>query len=216
MDPLIRKLRKKLRQVEALERSGRDLSAEESKKVARKDEIRAELQTRLQESKCEGSGFLSTDESSSVLMTGVSTLSSDSAGQDTSFGSCIEGNEPKDPDDKEKPLEVVQTGSDSHRNEEFDAAVRAAVPEAVGTKGLGDVVHIPDVSLSTSKKSRKKTSEKKRVQSDADVLRSGKFAVRTLEGHNDAVLAVDCDGSLLVTGRQGCVVGRWASVGCCD
>ena len=213
MDPEIRKLRKKLRQIEALERLERDLSKEEAKKVSQKDGIRSDLQIKLQQRKqLQGpSNALNTDDSSSFLTTAVSSFSSDSTGRETSFGSCLDEKESGTVDvSKEQELEVrdIQTACKSRGKEERfledkheDISGGKVLSGEDQSSGTG--VHV-EVLPTTKEKLKKKRSEKKRVLGDADVLKSGKFAVRMLEGHNDVVLTMDCTGSVLITGRQVC------------
>jgi hypothetical protein len=213
----IRKLRKKLRQIEVLERLERDLNEEEARKVSRKDDIRSDLQRKLQQCGEGASSVLDTDNSSSFLTTTTtataSSLSNVSTGQETSFGSCIDEKEAEPAEainiegqgqGQELEVKDIQSSCESRGKKEEDSVVeKGSGGKSLGCEdqNSGASVHL-EVSTTAKEKSKKKRSGKKRVLGNADVLRSGKFAVQTLKGHNDVILTLDCTGSVLVTGRQ--------------
>ena len=235
MDPVVRKLRKKLRQIEALEKLGRELSSEEADKVARKHEIRADLQSRLQESNSQQDLAYDT---SSVLTTEVSSVSDESTCNEKTN---IRRGHVREPESRYPDNDVttnVTTGAvslqqpqDSLNKQEkqmyqqvinqSDQQIENGKTNSLPAKEHGDDsatdesrVDSIDVSPVVAKgQSRKKQSGKKRAPSNAEIFRSGKFGVQLLEGHNDRILSVDCDDSIVVTGRYDM---KQTDYNCCD
>lgn len=218
----IRKLRKKLRQIENLERKDRNLTDEEVVKCMKKEEIRQELQQLLLEHStetCEAEDVSGIDFDTSVatsvssvnLSTSTPAFEADdaNAGGDSPDYSQIDASL-NDHDvltgDKKKHLDVSSTG-------DGDKSTSETNDEKSLSQGFSPSASKQTKSQNGAKTKQKETKSQKKSAKKGDHRRSewpGKlFSVTLLESHNDLITSVSCCENLLVSGSRDTTVKVW-------
>ncbi|XP_064611790.1 WD repeat-containing protein wdr-5.1-like [Liolophura sinensis] len=196
----IRKLRKKLRQIENLERSNRNLSEEEEAKVAKKTDIRERLLGFLAERAEEapdyqGDTTLESEPHSSFTYT-PANLSPVRDYGDTSFTGQTNEEEVQMPSSDEI-VKASPTTSAAKRKVLSSETVEAKREE-------------PNI-LPESKKAKTDTKKRPVTPFDAErkCWRLAEFQVDLLEGHSDLVTSVDTDGNTVVSSSRDTTVKVW-------
>ena len=188
---LVRKLRKKLRQIEHLETLGRDLNEEESSKVEAKQGLRLQLEQALKAMKRK-----SEDKGTAERGVEVKRRRSPS-GEGSSNGPLVaEGL------GKEQQLEVSVL-----QDEEPSSSTSAATGEQTCSSPASDVVQVKVSTLAPQK--RKKT--KKGRGSSSDPSRWSVYVSDLLPQHEDLALAADADAArdVVVTAGRDTTVLAW-------
>jgi len=198
----IRKLRKKLRQIENLERLSRPLNEEEALKISKKSDFRERLQHVL-------SQFPPRLKSQDVMPTAI----------------LIAGVEPE----VHSPVSIeVALAQDSEVpiKTEHDDALKRPIEARENDSIEGDTLSRHSSRPSSPKRikkeecaaSREKLQQKEPITSGAQnatnlelIWRSSEFTVHNLEGHNDIISAVAADGNLVVTASRDTTVKVWNS-----
>ena len=182
-DKRIRRLRKKLRQIEVLEYSNRELNHEELLKVQKKDSLRVELSDLLKvlennkesEETEDGFTFLKVEETESEEM-----KRRNSENQDEHV--------PEKKKTHESESEIISRPSTSNLQPE-------SAPE----------VHEEEIQCVQVVNSEKDTEEKRRknrIRKLRSSLENSRWSVRELEGHEDLVLDCDIQDNLAVTASR--------------
>ncbi|XP_052212566.1 F-box/WD repeat-containing protein 7-like isoform X1 [Dreissena polymorpha] len=224
----IRKLRKKLRQIEHLESIDRDLSNEEVVKCMKKDSIREELLDLLQDYNADN-----------VSPVGESDFNST---RSTINVSCCDHNalvtHVTSPQDRESDLSLIELteeaavdnsgDQETNFNSNADAdKSRGDAPILVNVKdenngddsGQQQTTTVTGSSFparpeqkrpsSVSPTKKPKDSSAKPQNSVAEKWRSSIFSVTALEGHNDITLATDICDKLIVSASRDTTVKIW-------
>lgn len=195
----LRKLRKKLRQVEHLERLSRPLNEEEAEKVSKKDEFRAALQRILAQ------------------------LPSSNEGQDTIPIALLVpdiGGSTFDQSAKVHEGSLNLDGDEASTDKKFDEIMKRHIDNCDNQgQPLGTASGNSSHPSSPKRLKKAKSEEELRLKSKLDIpntaenlqqiWRSSEFTVRTLEGHHDIISAVAADTNLLVTASRDTTVKVW-------
>ncbi|XP_060594537.1 uncharacterized WD repeat-containing protein alr2800-like, partial [Ruditapes philippinarum] len=211
----IRKLRKKLRQIEHLEEIDRDLTDEEVAKCMRKEAVREELLKLLV-------SYNSNAEESytSSIVTNDTSVKSDTLSTST-YTDSPQLNSPNIIDTTDIEVEQVETlsvdrlsdKSSQKQGKENTASLsekletRATINTGSEKSQTAPPVYTGSSPPAPSKKAAKKKGDK--ITNIKDEWRSKKFQVSLLESHNDIITAVDaCDG-LFVSASRDTTVKVW-------
>lgn len=188
----IRKLRKKLRQIEYLELLNRDLNEEEIFKVNSKDNIRAELQSLLKEHfpdevdimKRTGGEF-SNEPQEKKSRNGEEEMESCDVSTTSPVDTAKEGKQ-------EKPAGTSQKTS--------------RLPQALA----GEATSKQDVSQEKIPQPTKgKSVEPTKPKKEPCIWRDTNYKVYTLKGHNDIILDVDCSDGYVLSASRDTTVRVW-------
>ncbi|XP_006821974.1 uncharacterized protein LOC102802941 [Saccoglossus kowalevskii] len=208
----IRKLRKKLRQIESLEHADRELNDEELGKVAKKDSIRITLQEILAQFTESEDDHQNSSTDSLEQLSGTESMlenTSHSLSQDSTFSHderIIKRKLNDEESIEEIPSAVID---DSHVPVEPHPAKISKKELQPSNRGDSQNEEIK------GKKKTQTVSRQSQMLEAQKVWRSSKFTVRQLEGHNDLICAVDCDESVIVTGSRDTMVKIWdGDIGC--
>ena len=212
---LVRKLRKKLRQIENLEILDRDLNQEEAAKVEKKEDIRLELRNLLPavppvaETNEEVDGFtvlnvseLESDEMKRKSSEAFEALNESKKScpsspssvpvEDSSVSGSGAG-----PDPSESAGPEVQTASTSGQNDKTSESSRTRGRES-------------EAELQRKQQKEAKKEQQKRLQSVISTWRRSCWRVTDLEGHEDLVLDCDLGRTVAVTGSRDTTVKVWS------
>ncbi|ELU07460.1 hypothetical protein CAPTEDRAFT_209463 [Capitella teleta] len=197
----IRKLRKKLRQIENLETLERDLDQFEVEKVNAKPEFRARL---LELIASEASG--NEDETEPEF----TDLNAESYETSTFEQGFIEE------DESNKTLEDSEDAQESREAEvKTQSQERLTTPDvshpAPVKKDLPPAVAKPSTSTRTPEEPpAKKAKQASSTKPKKEMKNSQKFLVRTIEGHNDLVTCVAINEDLFVSGSRDTTLKVWS------
>ena len=214
----IRKLRKKLRQIENLERLERDLTKEEREKVSKKSHIRQLLNEKLLEIQVDD-----IEKATENMKTNLQIKTETTENGENSRNTVDVVN-----DSPQQRVPVQQTAvlanklpheeklsknNDEHSGNnpsrstspECDSAVKKNVKSSSPRNSDDSVTSKPSsfAQLQTVKESRMKK---------ADSLcdwEEKKFTTKCLEGHNDLISSVEMDGSFLISGSRDTMLKVW-------
>ncbi|XP_078615000.1 uncharacterized protein LOC144884049 isoform X4 [Branchiostoma floridae x Branchiostoma japonicum] len=219
LDGEIRKLRKKLRQIENLERMDRDLTEDEETKVSKRFEIREKLHELLAQLP-KNNAKVRPEESQAVLFTSESRSSTTETIQaEVSVEMKRQLEETQNGD--------VQTESEAAGDADLEGTADSTTQPAKAQKvaPAGAEGETPTAGPSTptepaapaqkpGKTAAKdtpqpKTPEEKKQARLRQMWRGLRFSVSLLKGHEDVVTSVSADGSLLVTGSRDTTVKVW-------
>ncbi|XP_038074816.1 WD repeat-containing protein wdr-5.2-like [Patiria miniata] len=227
----VRKLRKKLRQIDNLNRLDRPLLPEEEEKVARTGSIRSLLREKLKE-------FASLEQSE-LSSSQLDRTGSEEGGDTTQESWHLVENGQREQTVDDEPLansdemkrpyneeveeqQIVFTpegdaGGEKSQAGNDDAAKDGTTPPKVPRReeeeskkraGQGEA---STSNPETAQPSKGKSKGKKKApeSNEGDSWARTKFTVQDLEGHNDIIYAVSCDGSRLLTGSRDTMVKYW-------
>ncbi|XP_070560370.1 uncharacterized protein [Ptychodera flava] len=196
MEHEIRKLRKKLRQIENLERLERPLSDEEISKVLKKSNIRNSLQDIL--------SHITVSPNAS----NVSSTDEEKQGHENDVQSLAETpqhvTDTRDSDDIVKP----EKRKGIIKPEEIDSQENEILPAKVAKTEYQTGQDNPAQVFKDESKSKIVSSQSLMIEAQK-LWRSSQFTVRELEGHNDVITCVDCDEVFIVTGSRDTTVKVW-------
>ncbi|KAL4221254.1 hypothetical protein ACF0H5_019518 [Mactra antiquata] len=213
----IRKLRKKLRQIEHLEAIDRDLNDEEVSKCMKKEEIRDELLELLV-------AYNSQQTSDTDLDTSITTSVNTA---DLSTSTPVEVQEKIIDTDDVNPIinddnGVTINGTDDvlvDSTEKSEQTSNANVNNSNGVKTQEEQIKStsPSKKLTTSNNPKQKSETpptKKNKSKTGERTKSDKwcnisFSVSMLESHNDLITSVDCIDGLMVSGSRDTTVKIW-------
>ena len=204
-DRLVRRLRKKLRQIENLEILRRDLNEEELAKVNKKNDVRLELNNLLQALP----SHISPEEVDGFTLLNASDDQSDEMKRKSTEPPCENLSENK----KQCPTQ----GSSVPNVEEPNVVVTEAAGPSQGSAELVQTrVEVPKPSrdppatveaVGGSSGTRKKEKERQRLISS---WRGSHWRVTELEGHEDLVVDCDLGPDLAVTASRDTTVKVWS------
>ena len=208
---LVRKLRKKLRQIENLEILDRDLNQEEAAKVEKKEDIRLELRNLLPPVPP------AADEVDGFTLLNISQLESDEMKRKSSeaFEALKESKKSCPSQTPAVPAEDTSgsvSGTGPNSGETSGPEVQAAstsgqnekISESSRTRGRES-----EAELQRKQKEAKK-EQQKRLQSVISTWRRSCWRVTDLEGHEDLVLDCDLGRTVAVTGSRDTTVKVWS------
>ncbi|XP_053379286.1 uncharacterized protein LOC123527419 isoform X2 [Mercenaria mercenaria] len=210
----IRKLRKKLRQIEHLEEIERVLTDEEVSKCMKKESIREELlELLLAYNSQKSADGTETDIDSSVA---TSVDISAPVLEITVKDSCTTENQATD-FSMQLRTENINNSSESQRKEEQLPVKWSASTENPAQENKGCVFENEvQKSESSTSRAKRRTSNTPSLtnKDDKDTSirvewSSRKFLVSVLESHNDLITAVDCCDGLLVSASRDTTVKVW-------
>ncbi|XP_052819412.1 uncharacterized protein LOC128245328 [Mya arenaria] len=232
----IRKLRKKLRQIEHLELIERDLTDEEVAKCIKKNSIREELLSLLHDntnpSISVGEDDNDISSSTAASYSNTSQSQSDFAQPPVSEVDVNVSVDDEEADENEwvKVIKDLNPGNvnNSSRNDNNGNGEAADEKNSVGSDG-GKVATDADAGSTMTKRAVTKEKDVFKKPSSPDVSptkklktekgktksglvekwRSSSFNVQVLEGHNDLILTVDCADNILVSGSRDTTVRVW-------
>ncbi|CAH1774517.1 unnamed protein product [Owenia fusiformis] len=221
----IRKLRKKLRQIDHLESLDRDLTKEETQKVIKKLDIRSKLLEYLSQIS-EGNELL---EDASTSNLSVESSFSDITANDNSAIN-------KSEIDLEPPI-TAEVNGEGDTEAICDEQSLPEVASKATMETTPDQTQTPPVPVKrrkqeqtlkqqeteqknvpvTSQKKLKagKSEDQKRIE-ELQQWRNISFDVRTLEGHEDSVCTVACDGQIAISGGKDTAVKVWNCATCAE
>ncbi|XP_013410936.1 pre-mRNA-splicing factor PRP46 [Lingula anatina] len=227
----VRKLRKKLRQIENLQRLDRELTEEEEVKVSKKLPIRLQLQdllsqipeediplhSRAASSSAVNSATYSTAESSVSWSTAdsstisspdtVTAISPASARTDTESGKGVGGGaEVKE--DEERENEKVTTDMKPSEINDRDNMKRKSDSQNIPNETISESQRAQTVPKKKSKKAAHKEHDEK-VFKLQKAWRQSEFVVSCLEGHNDLVISVALEKDWLLSGSRDTTMKLW-------
>jgi len=183
---LIRKYRKKLRQIEKLETSNKELSQEEREKLSKRDDIRLELSEALAE-------FNNLNQPEAELLD-KNTSKQDPSGQE-SFSEISINNE------QDSYNEDISQAAGDH----IEACVDETITNEVNQSDEKPKFKVPEVPKQPKKRSRKPKGKLRKA------WKQRKFEFRPLEGHNDIVLDVSVDRNWIISASRDTTVKLWDS-----
>lgn len=192
-----RKLRKKLRQIEHLERLSRPLNQEEVDKVSRKAEFREKLQRILSQLPLSDKGQDTIP--TALLIHDIENLPSSPSVEDQQGALNLN--------------EIYELGQTEKVSEE--SMKRQLDKSASGPSASNSSPPPSPKRLKKSKSRDERTSTVKVGKRETDVTdlqkiwRTSKFSVRTLKGHNDIISAVAADGNLILSASRDTTVKVW-------
>ncbi|XP_063965562.1 uncharacterized protein LOC129276772 [Lytechinus pictus] len=210
----IRKLRKKLRQIENLERLDRPLNHEENLKVAKKGAVRSLLQEKVKfvQEVISTTPETSTSTPDSETNPPVPKNSPDPTPEEDSEG----GWETKMKRSRDHLESADSEAVDKRRDESTSPEKMKRVMDdgkVVTSKGGGDTktTTIQGLGAGQSKKASQKSPakgqsalEKKREKWSRMV-----FSVQDIDGHNDLITSVDCKDNVILSGSRDTTVKAW-------
>ena len=215
-DRLIRRLRKKLRQIENLEILRRDLNEEELVKVDKKNDLRLELNNLLgalpsvifPDSK-EVDGFTLLNASDDPLdeMKRKSTEPSENLHENKK--QCP----PQGPSESTEVVNVVTESAEPSRSSNKIVQTRAEIPEPSQNPPPIVESHVTSSSSRTKEAERQKERQKERQRKKQSLLTSWRgsvWKVIELEGHEDLVVDCDLGSDLAVTASRDTTVKVWS------
>ncbi|XP_078696146.1 uncharacterized protein LOC144924621 isoform X2 [Branchiostoma floridae x Branchiostoma belcheri] len=227
LDGEIRKLRKKLRQIENLERMDRDLTEEEETKVSKRFEIREKLHELLAQLPRNSAAKVRREESQAVLFTSESCSRSSTTETIQAEVSLEMKRQLEETQNGEVQTESEAGGDGDLEGTAADSTTQPAKAQKVSTPA-GAEGETPTVAAGpsssptepappaqkTGKTAEKdtpqpKTPEEKKQARLRQMWRGLRFSVSLLKGHEDVVTSVSADGSLLVTGSRDTTVKVW-------
>ncbi|KAL3861933.1 hypothetical protein ACJMK2_007944 [Sinanodonta woodiana] len=198
----IRRQRKKLRQIEHLERLDRPLTDEEIVKVERKYRIREELFDLL-------AGLSeNANNSASLQEDDIVTDSSQAADQSPSLSAGLQ----------EESHNIQKRGNNPVEAKDNSASGKEEIKAKDGqelrisySKAEKDTLQPPE-SKKAKKETSKSTEKSDKVNKGNSLqktLKESRYQVFTLEGHNDVITAVEAADSILVTASRDTTVKVW-------
>ena len=208
-DRIVRRLRKKLRQIENLEILRRDLNEEELAKVDKKNEIRLELSNLLRDlpshnspEEVDGFTLLNASDVPSDEMKRKSTEPSENLNENKkpcppqgTSGSTEEGSS--------VVVVTEAAGPSSGSSETEQTQTRVETPEPAGDSAPQRPPERPRSSVTRERE------RQRRKQSLLSSWRASLWRVRELEGHEDLVLDCDLGPGLAVTASRDTTVKVW-------
>lgn len=203
----IRKLRKKLRQIENLERHDRELFEEEVIKVLKKDAIRerlrklliaeAEKQAHIEAEQAQKNREKSVREEKRV--SSQNTVASEKKKDDVS--STIKSTE----DDLPPSYNEIVCDENSKQKQKRN--------KDASQKNKEEKLSVKEKELSDDKKDFTKEDQVKKELSQRKQIKKSwnrsQFIVYDLEGHNDLVTDIDSNGDILVTASRDTTIRSW-------
>ncbi|XP_071946237.1 uncharacterized protein [Antedon mediterranea] len=234
----IRKLRKKLRQIERLETVNRVLTDEEKLKVSRKEDLRNTLHEKLSElgdESFEENNFSFETQQSSFESAAVDDLLNNSEEQ-TRLKDCSEevkefemkrkANEDEEEEseneetvsrlDERIPPKVSKTGDGAGENKVPSPSTAKAElltlkqrKESPSPKQASETSKPGKTNSQTTKFSKSTSQSSSKPGSPASIWATAKFSVHVFEGHNDLIGAVDCLGDTIISGGRDTMVKIW-------
>lgn len=215
---LVRKLRKKLRQIENLEIQQRDLNSEEREKVERKDDIRFELSNllpRLQSlsdklsDEVDGFTLINAYELESDEMKRKSSEAFDNLNENKK--SCPGGS--SGPTDSNHEQDRVDTNVSREGTEDAEVQISSVEgPTQPSTsRGITGSVQSERTSGSSRTEEREKERERqKKKKSAISSWRGSHWRLQDLEGHSDLVLDSCLGPGVAVTASRDTTVKVWS------
>ncbi|GAB6022913.1 hypothetical protein CHUAL_007007 [Chamberlinius hualienensis] len=195
----IRQLRKKLRQIEVLERLSRSLNSEESAKVVKKNVFREELQSLLKRLPVEHDQ----DHIPTALIVSTENNVNDSLDSSGEFDISeiqVEDNvvsSESKPDKEELSDDMIETaGVKRTHDERLDQVSPSPVP-------------VEPKKLKTANNQISESSSSSEIKNLQRIWGSSEFSVQELTGHNDIITAVVADGHIVVTSSRDTTVKVW-------
>ncbi|KAK7080569.1 hypothetical protein SK128_021379 [Halocaridina rubra] len=211
-DKLIRKLRKKLRQIENLELSDRELNENELYKVNSKGSIRGELQRLLREQHSEELDIMKRQRCSvqepdaggkkSRIAVNVKTELSDDC-QESSFEDSFTSND--------------QTTLDAGEDISSQNKISNLLEPRVKVERTAMANQCDDRKIESSKFQVSSTEARDCIHGQSSgekfatcLWNDSTYHVYTLEGHNDIVLSVDCKDEIVLSASRDTMVKVWS------
>ncbi|KAK3587313.1 hypothetical protein CHS0354_011297 [Potamilus streckersoni] len=218
----IRKQRKKLRQIEHLERLDRLLTDEEIVKVERKDRIREELLDLLADlnENVNNSAFVQEDDNvtDSSLATDQSTSVSEVLLEESHNIPKWGKTQLKSTSVSEGLLEESKMGENPVEAKDNPTSVTEVIKAEDGqelkisySKAVMDALQ-PQESKKSKKETSKSTEKSAKVRKGSSLqqtMKESRYQVLFLEGHNDVITAVEAADSILVTASRDTTVKIW-------
>ena len=182
-DKRIRRLRKKLRQIEVLEYSNRQLNHEELLKVTKKDSLRAEL---------------------SEL---VKAIESDKETEETEDGFTVLKAEDIKSVEIQEMKRRASENQDEHipekkKTHEPEADVSQSQPSTSESRPEDNRGENKNMQVGDSEQDTEDRRNKNRIRKLRAGLEKSRWSVRELEGHEDLVLDCDIQDNLAVTASR--------------
>ncbi|XP_048580724.1 mitochondrial division protein 1 isoform X1 [Nematostella vectensis] len=228
----IRKLRKKLRQIENLEQLERELSDQEYVKISCKDDIRSELQRmvagrdklqkeakKMAESLKVKKHEVSEEKPSTSdadkgeiggAMIGVPPISSPGPGNPgEDVQSSLQALTSKHTSIKSSPSSADSSSSSSTIVSSVTAPATSSSTAVTASTTAGATVKEEQLPKVTSSQPISQPRSSSVSPKHSTVWRDAKFSVTLLEGHNDMVCAVDCWESLIISGSRDTMLKLW-------
>ena len=204
---LVRKLRKKLRQIENLEILDRDLNEEEIQKVERKEEIRREINKLLPD-------FLSVTHNLDNEVDGFTLLNVCDLQSDDMKRKSSEVLEVPKVSKKSCPSPVSAKPANSQSEQEnvdtTDTTVSTSEPEAARQSSASTSGQSSGKKVSVSERETQSRREREeRRQSVISCWRGSSWRVEELEGHEDLVLDCDLGQGVALTASRDTTVKVW-------
>ncbi|GAB1605958.1 mitochondrial division protein 1-like [Argonauta hians] len=196
----IRKLRKKLRQIENLERLDRSLCEEEIIKIRKRESIREHLRELL----IEEAEIWAKQEAEHVALVDETELHyrQKEIHQDIAIEPEQEVETGDGEEEDESSNEVdVESETEIGENDDSEDLKTSNNKQTAADIGGGDVYRAQQVSPKKSKQAEPKVP--KRVWSRSQ------FLVYNLEGHNDIITDIDSDGNILVSSSRDTTIRSW-------
>jgi len=181
---LVRKYRKKLRQIEKLETANKELSIEEKEKLLKRDDIRLELSEALAE--------LNNMKQPEVDVQEKST-------------------DKQEPSEQESFSEISVNNEQDNYNEDVSQAAGDYIECDVTMSNEVDqpeeqpTFKVPELPKQPKKRTRKPKGKLRKA------WKKRKFEIRPLEGHNDIVLDVSVDRNWIISASRDTTVKLWDS-----
>ena len=185
-DKRIRRLRKKLRQIEVLEYSNRQLNHEELLKLKKKDSLRVELNDLLK--------ALESEKESEEIEDGFTFLKAEDIKIVDTEEMKRRASETQDEDVPEKK-KTYEPETDINSQPSASESQPESQPEVSGGE-------IQSVRVVNSEKDSEERSSKNRIRKLRASLENSRWRVRELEGHEDLILDCDILDNIAVTASR--------------
>lgn len=192
-DKRIRRLRKKLRQIEVLEYSNRQLNHEELLKLKKKDSLRVELNDLLK--------ALESEKESEEIEDGFTFLKAEDIKIVDTEEMKRRASETQD-EDVPEIKKTYEPETDINSQPSASESQPESQPEVSGGE-------IQSVRVVNSEKDSEERSSKNRIRKLRASLENSRWRVRELEGHEDLILDCDILDNLAVTASRDTTVKVW-------
>ncbi|XP_068218293.1 uncharacterized protein [Palaemon carinicauda] len=192
----IRKIRKKLRQIEALQLSDRELNEEEIIKVKSKHGLRKELRILLEKVPPEDD-----DEDDIMKRQSLGEDDSSIAKKKVKNTVDVESKDLNSGNTNTLPADNLQTSSVLGKKD--------ATEKKCAQENIGSVASERKNNSSTSTKGDPEQRNVKDATQERSLWKDNNYEVYTLEGHNDIILSVDCTDEYIISASRDTTVKVW-------